>query len=58
MCDELEKRQKFDASKRPPVDISDEDIERAFKNAENCRKLMARGKTPEEIFDLLLKLTD
>ncbi len=30
---EMTNRQEFDASKRPPVDISDEDFEKAFKNA-------------------------
>ncbi len=41
---------------RPKIEISDEDIERAVKNAEACKKLFER-KTREEVFEELLRLT-
>ncbi|MHA1732043.1 MAG: hypothetical protein ACTSU5_08865 [Promethearchaeota archaeon] len=42
--------------KRPKINISDEDIERAIRDAESCRKLFAK-KSREEVFRDLLRLT-
>ncbi|GAB4317240.1 MAG: hypothetical protein Kow0069_19880 [Promethearchaeota archaeon] len=43
--------------KRPPIRITEEDVERAIRDAENCRRLVENGKDPFEIFKLLLRLT-
>ncbi len=40
----------------PILRIAQADVERAARNAEKFRKMVERGKTPEEIFHDLLKL--
>ncbi|MHA1730775.1 MAG: hypothetical protein ACTSU5_02480 [Promethearchaeota archaeon] len=46
-----------DGKRRPRIHLSDEDVERAFRNAENCRKLIERGKDPVDVFKALLSIT-
>ncbi len=42
--------------KRMPINVTLSDIERAYKKVEEFKRLMERGKTPEQIFNDLLKL--
>jgi len=44
--------------KRAPIHISLADIERAYKDVEKFRRLIERGKTPEQIFKDLLRLIE
>ena len=43
---------------RAPINISNADIERAYKNVEEYQKLIKRGKTSEQIFKDMLKLIE
>jgi len=45
------------AKKRAPIHITLADVERAYKKVEQFQRLLARGKTPEEIFEDLVRLT-
>ena len=42
--------------KRAPIHISPADVERAFKKVEEFKKLVEKGKTPQQIFDDLVRL--
>jgi hypothetical protein len=41
---------------RPPIQISKEDFERAYKKAEEFKRLLKKGKTREQIFKDMLRL--
>lgn len=41
---------------RAPIHITKADVERAYKKVEDFRRLVERGKTPEQIFKDLLRL--
>ena len=41
---------------RAPINISLSDIERAYKKVEEFKRLLDRGKKPEQIFKDLLKM--
>ena len=41
---------------RAPIHITKADVERAYKKVEEFRRLVAHGKTPEQIFKDLLRL--
>ena len=43
---------------RPPINVSVADLERAYKNVEKFKRLLERGKTPEQIFEDLIRLTE
>jgi hypothetical protein len=43
---------------RAPINISASDVNRAFKKVKEYRKLIKKGKTPEQIFEDLLKLIE
>ncbi len=43
--------------KRAPIHVTLADVERAYKKVEQFQKLLRRGKTPEEIFEDLIRLT-
>jgi hypothetical protein len=42
--------------KRAPIHITEADINRAYRKVEEFKRLIERGKTPEQIFKDLLKL--
>ena len=41
---------------RAPIQITKADVERAYRKVKEFRRLVERGKTPEQIFKDLLKL--
>jgi len=45
-------------TKRAPIHISVADIERAYKKVKEFQSLIKRGKTPEQIFNDILRLID
>ncbi len=47
-----------DKTKRAPIHITLADIERAYKKVEEFQRLVARGKTPEQIFKDMLRLIE
>lgn len=47
-----------DKAKRAPIHITLADIERAYKKVEEFQRLVARGKTPEQIFKDMLRLIE
>lgn len=44
--------------KWPPLNYSLTDLERAYRKVEQFKRLLARGKTTEEIFEDLIRLTE
>jgi hypothetical protein len=44
--------------KQAPIHITLADIERAYKKVEEFQRLIARGKTPEQIFKDMLRLIE
>jgi hypothetical protein len=45
-------------NKQAPIHLSKSDIERAFKKVEEFKKLIERGKTPQQIFEDLTRLVE
>ena len=43
--------------KRAPIHVTLADVERAYRKVEQLQRLLKRGKTPEEIFEDLIRLT-
>ncbi len=43
---------------RQPIHITLADIDRAYKNVEEFKKLVDTGKTPEQIFKDMLKVIE
>ena len=49
----MEKKKK---TSRTPIDLYIEDVERAFKKVEEFQKILEKGKTPQQIFEDLVRL--
>jgi hypothetical protein len=49
---------KEEKKKRAPIHITIADIERAYKNVEEFKRLLKRGKTREQIFKDMLRLIE
>ena len=43
--------------KRAPIHLTLADVERAYKKVEQFQRLLKRGKTTEQIFEDLIRLT-
>ncbi|MHA1489887.1 MAG: hypothetical protein ACTSRI_09545 [Promethearchaeota archaeon] len=43
--------------KRAPIHVTLADVERAYKKVEQFQRLLKRGKTTEQIFEDLIRLT-
>jgi len=43
-------------STRTPINISVTDVERAFRKVKEFQKILEKGKTPQQIFEDLLRL--
>ncbi|MHA1147967.1 MAG: hypothetical protein ACTSR8_06945 [Promethearchaeota archaeon] len=44
--------------KRAPIHITKADVERAFKKAEQFKRLLEQGRTKEQIFKDMLRLIE
>ena len=42
--------------KRAPINISETDVERAYKKVESFQRILKRGKTKEQILNDMLRL--
>jgi len=48
--------EKKKGSSRTPINISVADVERAFKKVKEFQKILEKGKTPQQIFEDLVRL--
>jgi len=46
-----------EVKERAPIHVSVADVERAYRKVEQFQRLLKRGKTPEQIFEDLIRLT-
>jgi hypothetical protein len=52
------KMENKDQKSKAPINISASDVERAFKKVEEFKKLLKKGKTPQEIFKDLTRMIE